>query len=124
MVMIGAASVFFGGVSMFAHAMFLPLAPAGIFLPAMMVALGNGIGQPNGIAGAVSVDPTRAGAASGVVGFLQMSFGAIGTAIVGHTLGSTLLPVALTIGALGSGSLLFFLLAITRRPGLQAPAGR
>ena len=101
-----------------------PLAPAGIFAPAMFVAMGNGVGQPNGIAGAISIDPTRAGAASGIVGFLQMALGAVGTVIVGHTLGSTLLPVALVIVAFAIVSALSFLLATTRSQGLQGPADR
>ncbi|MSP47941.1 MAG: Bcr/CflA family efflux MFS transporter [Alphaproteobacteria bacterium] len=124
MVTIGAAMVLSGGLGMLAHVLTAPLAPYGIFLPAMMVAMGNGVGQPNGIAGAISVDPTRAGAASGIVGFLQMSIGAVGTVIIGHTLESTLLPVALTVTALGSGSALFFWLALLRRPGLPGPADR
>ncbi len=124
MVTIGAAMVLFGGIAMLVHGLILPVAPAGIFLPAMMVAMGNGVGQPNGIAGAISVDPTRAGAASGIVGFLQMALGAVGTVIIGHTLGSTLLPVGLTIAVLGTASALFFWLALTRPRGLPGPAGR
>jgi DHA1 family bicyclomycin/chloramphenicol resistance-like MFS transporter len=124
MVTIGAAMVLGGGIGMLVHALILPLTPAGIFLPAMMVAMGNGVGQPNGIAGAISVDPTRAGAASGIVGFLQMALGAVGTVVVGLALGSTLMPVALTIAVLGVGSALFFWLALSRRPGLPGPADR
>lgn len=124
MVMLGAGLVLAGGGSMLVHALTLPLAPAGIFAPAMMIAMGNGVGQPNGIAGAISVDPTRAGAASGIVGFMQMSFGAVGTVVIGHTLGSTLMPVALTITALAIGSSSFFWLALARRPGLPGPPRR
>lgn len=124
MVMLGAGLVLAGGGSMLVHALTLPLAPAGIFVPAMMIAMGNGVGQPNGIAGAISVDPTRAGAASGIVGFMQMSFGAVGTVVIGHTLGSTLMPVALTITALAIGSSSFFWLALARRPGLPGPPRR
>ena len=124
MVMLGAGLVLAGGGSMLVHALVLPLAPAGIFVPAMMIAMGNGVGQSNGIAGAISVDPTRAGAASGIVGFMQMSFGAVGTVVIGHTLGSTLMPVALTIAALAIGSALFFRLALARHPGLPEPPRR
>jgi len=124
MVAIGAALVLIGAFAMLLHALALPLTPAGIFVPAMMIATGNGIGQPNGIAGAISVDPTRAGAASGIVGFLQMALGAVGTVIVGHTLGATLMPVALTICAFGVASALFFALALARRPGLPGPRTR
>jgi MFS transporter, DHA1 family, multidrug resistance protein len=124
MVTVGTAMVLAGGAVMTAHALLLPLEPRGIFLPAMLVAMGNGVGQPNGIAGAVSVDPTRAGAASGIVGFLQMALGAAGTVVVGHTLGSSLLPVAATIAVLGLGSAMFFRLAVARRAGLPGQAAR
>jgi len=90
----------------------------------MLITIGNGIGQPNGIAGAISVDPTRAGAASGIVGFLQMSLGAVGTVIVGHALGATMMPMALTIACSAVASALFFWLAISRRPGLPGPSAR
>jgi len=56
---------------------------ASVFLPMMLVAVGNGLSQPNGIAGAVSVNPRIAGAASGLMGFTQMTCGAIFTIIVG-----------------------------------------
>jgi DHA1 family bicyclomycin/chloramphenicol resistance-like MFS transporter len=124
MVTVGAALVLAGGFAMLLHALTLPLAPAGIFVPAMVIAMGNGIGQPNGIAGAISVDPTRAGAASGIVGLLQMSLGAVGTVIVGHTLGATMMPMALTIVASAVASAAFFWLALRRRPGLPGPPAR
>ena len=45
------------------------------FLPMAVVALGNGMTQPNAIAAAVSVRPNLAGTASGLVGAAQMGFG-------------------------------------------------
>lgn len=56
---------------------------ASVFLPMMVVAVGNGLSQPNGIAGAISVNPRIAGAASGLMGFGQMACGAIFTIVVG-----------------------------------------
>src|SRR3546814_15708932 len=56
---------------------------ATVFIPMMVVAIGNGISQPNGIAGAVSVSPRGAGAASGLMGFAQIAAGAVFTIIVG-----------------------------------------
>jgi len=47
------------------------------FLPMMDMAFGNGIAQPNAIAAAVSVRPALAGTASGLLGALQMGFGAL-----------------------------------------------
>jgi len=124
MVAVGAAMVLIGGSALVLHALLLPLAPAGIFAPAMLIAMGNGVGQPNGIAGAISVDPARAGAASGIVGFLQMALGAGGTVAVGHTLGATMMPMALTILASATASALFFRFAVRCRPGLPGPSAR
>ena len=58
-----------------------------IFLPMCIVAAGNGLGMPNGIAAAISVNPQLAGSASGLLGFLQMSVGAVSTVAVGFLKG-------------------------------------
>ena len=60
------------------------LSALAIFLPFALIAFGNGMSQPNGIAGAVSVNPLIAGAASGLMGFMQMAFGGLATMIVGY----------------------------------------
>lgn len=60
------------------------LSALAIFLPFALIAFGNGMSQPNAIAGAVSVNPAIAGAASGLMGFLQMLFGGIATVAVGY----------------------------------------
>ncbi len=59
-------------------------APAALFLPMAVVAISNGITLPNGIAGAISVNPRLAGTAAGMVGAMQMAMGAVATQIVGH----------------------------------------
>ncbi len=50
--------------------------PATVFLPQVLISAGNGLLLPNAFAGAVSVRPQSAGAASGMAGFVQMSMGA------------------------------------------------
>jgi DHA1 family bicyclomycin/chloramphenicol resistance-like MFS transporter len=62
-----------------------------------LAALGAGMAQPNGMAGAVSVDPRRAGAASGLSGFLQMTVSAGVAAIVGTLLTDTATPVVVVM---------------------------
>jgi len=61
-----------------------PLSLPGIFLPMAVVALSNGLVLPNGIAGAISVNPRAAGAAAGLSGALQMATGAAAAALVGN----------------------------------------
>jgi DHA1 family bicyclomycin/chloramphenicol resistance-like MFS transporter len=47
-----------------------------IFLPQVVVGLGNGLLLPTAVAGAVSIRPQVAGTASGMTGCIQMSIGA------------------------------------------------
>jgi MFS transporter, DHA1 family, multidrug resistance protein len=58
--------------------------PAWLFITQMIVAYGNGYVMPNLAAGAISVRPQAAGTASGVLGFVQMSVGAIVSQIGAH----------------------------------------
>ncbi len=55
-----------------------------IFLPMALSSVGNGMSQPPGIAAALSVYPRIAGAASGLIGFLQMAIAALGTFLLGQ----------------------------------------
>lgn len=61
----------------------LPLSLVIFFLPMAVVALGNGVSQPNAVTAAVSVKPQLAGTASGLVGAFQMGFGALMTLLTG-----------------------------------------
>jgi DHA1 family bicyclomycin/chloramphenicol resistance-like MFS transporter len=69
--------------------------PAALFLPAVLMSVGNGMVLPNAIAGAVSVDPEAAGAASGLTGFLQLGLGAVASFLGGLVAGPSLLPIGL-----------------------------
>jgi DHA1 family bicyclomycin/chloramphenicol resistance-like MFS transporter len=66
------------------------------------VGLGNGMSVPNSLAGVVSVDPSRAGAAAGFSGFLQMTMGAATSYIVGLLLSESAWPmvIAMTLAAI------------------------
>lgn len=63
------------------------------FVLAGVMSLGNGFSMPNGFAGIVSVEPGRAGTASGLSGALQMGLGAMAMTVVGHTLTDSPMPV-------------------------------
>jgi MFS transporter, DHA1 family, multidrug resistance protein len=69
--------------------------PAALFLPCVLMSLGNGFLLPSAVAAAVSVDPKAAGAASGMVGFLQMGIGAVMSFIAGQVTTDSPLPMAL-----------------------------
>ncbi|MCP5371381.1 MAG: multidrug effflux MFS transporter [Hyphomicrobiales bacterium] len=82
------------------------LMPVTLFACMAVVALGNGMSIPNGVAGAISVDPHRAGAASGLAGFLQMSVGAGATALIGLLLADSAMPLValMLLGAVGGSA--------------------
>jgi MFS transporter, DHA1 family, multidrug resistance protein len=83
------------------------LHPIGFFLPVMLMGFTHGFAQPNLIAGAVSVNPSLAGSASGLLGFVQMTLGALATYIMGHAQDGTMLPLAILIAACALGAVLF-----------------
>jgi MFS transporter, DHA1 family, multidrug resistance protein len=80
-------------------ALLFPLSPEALFLPLALVSIGNGMVLPNTIAGAVSVNPLAAGAASGVMGFLQMGIGAVVSHAGGAFTGKTAVPVGILMAA-------------------------
>jgi len=55
---------------------------ASVFVPQLIIAYGNGLALPTGIAGAVSVRPQAAGSASGLTGFVQMAVASAATQTV------------------------------------------
>jgi DHA1 family bicyclomycin/chloramphenicol resistance-like MFS transporter len=82
-----AAGAATGMIGIFALALvtwLTPLSLAGIFIPMTIVALSNGLTLPNGTAGAISVNPSMAGAAAGLSGALQMLVGAVAALLVGY----------------------------------------
>ena len=69
------------------------VSPEILFGSMSIVAFGNGMSIPNGVSGAVSVDPARAGTASGLSGFFQMAVGAGTSYSVGYLLMDTAGPL-------------------------------
>jgi DHA1 family bicyclomycin/chloramphenicol resistance-like MFS transporter len=78
--------------------------------------IGNGLSQPPGIAAGLSVYPRIAGAASGLIGFMQMIIAALGAFLVGQLPGDTPLPMVAVVGAAMIMALVFGTLAL-RAPG-------
>jgi len=57
--------------------------PLALMVPAFFHSIGAGLSVPNSIAGAVGAAPERAGAASGLLGFIQFLTAAVTTQIAG-----------------------------------------
>ena len=64
-----------------------------------VVALGNGMSIPNGISAGVSLDARRIGAASGLIGFLQMAMGAATSFLVGALIADSAIPMVVVMVA-------------------------
>jgi DHA1 family bicyclomycin/chloramphenicol resistance-like MFS transporter len=92
--------------------------PASLFGPMFVLGIANGLVLPNALAGAISVVPRIAGAASGLAGAAQMGFGALFSAITGAMLagGETATPLFIAMG-LAAASALVVALAIGRTQG-------
>jgi DHA1 family bicyclomycin/chloramphenicol resistance-like MFS transporter len=76
-----------------------------IVLPVAVYLAGLGMVLPQGIAGAMTPFPERAGAASSLFGFVQQSAAALCGATVGWFLGHTAWPLAIGVAAMGCATL-------------------
>jgi DHA1 family bicyclomycin/chloramphenicol resistance-like MFS transporter len=115
MMRVGTLVTVLGGVLAIAVQALLPPSLMAFFLPMAVVALGNGMTQPNAIAAAVSVRPQLAGTASGLVGALQMGAGAVMTVVTGFTETGSGMATAVAMLAGGLGALAG-LVAVSRAP--------
>jgi len=104
-----------GGVAMALAVAFGPGHAAEIVVPMMVYMVGLGISMPQAIAGALMPFPDRAGAASSLMGFLQMiSAGVLGVA-VGHFIGESAWPLTATVLIMGLITYGTFLVTRTTR---------
>jgi MFS transporter, DHA1 family, multidrug resistance protein len=94
------------------------LTPWALFVPMAISSIGNGLSQPPGIAAGLSVYPRIAGAASGLLGFLQMMIAALGTFLMGQLPQDNALPMVSVVGAALALALIFGLGAL-RGPGKE-----
>lgn len=99
MMRMGAIIAFAGTLSMAGLALAGVWHPLALFIPGMAIGFANAIAAPSSTIGAISRDPTIAGAASGLLGFLQLVTAAASTQLVAALTGHS--PVPLTIVLLG-----------------------
>jgi DHA1 family bicyclomycin/chloramphenicol resistance-like MFS transporter len=102
------------GLLMLAPAMLGHVSALSVIGPTMLLLAGMGVMMPSAMAGALQGFPRMAGAASALLGFLQMGFAGLGSAAVGALQGLT--PIAMPIVfAVSAGLCLVVFLAA--RPG-------
>lgn len=85
-----------------------------VLAPVVGFAAGVGLVMPNSMAGAVGPFPTMAGAASALLGFIQMSSAAIVGIGVGAAFDGTARPMAVTIALSGVGTFAAYRLMVRR----------
>jgi DHA1 family bicyclomycin/chloramphenicol resistance-like MFS transporter len=107
-----------GGVAMVAAVAFGFMSARSLVLPMAVDLAGLGMVLPQGIAGAMTPFPERAGAASSLFGFIQQTAAAVCGAAVGWFLGQSAWPLALGVAVMGFATLGLWL--ATR--GLRADA--
>ncbi|MGE0733172.1 MAG: multidrug effflux MFS transporter [Alphaproteobacteria bacterium] len=73
------------------------LTPMALFLPPILISVCQGLTIPNGQAMAIGVAPKLVGAASGLIGFLQMALSAIATQLVGMLEDGTPYPMLICL---------------------------
>lgn len=107
---VGAAAVAFGGALMLALVGLGPKTPASVVAPMMIYLFGVGLVMPQSMASALQPFPERAGAASSLVGFAQMAFGALVGIGLGRTLGAEgLMALPVAVAFFGCATLALFL---------------
>ncbi len=97
------------------------LTPALLFVPAYAIAFFQGMIIPNGVAGAINASPGAFGAASGLIGFVQMTVSAAAAQLSGAIVGDSIWPLV-AIMAVGSGLALLLLPLIRSRTELPEQA--
>ena len=106
---IGGVACAAGGLGMVAAVAFGLTSSLSLVLPVAVYLAGLGMVLPQGIAGAMTPFPERAGAASSLFGFVQQSVAALGGTIVGTLLGQSAWPLAAGVAAMGCATLALWL---------------
>jgi MFS transporter, DHA1 family, multidrug resistance protein len=100
----------------------LDLTPWALFVPMAVSSVGNGLSQPPGIAAGLSVYPRIAGAASGLMGFMQMMTAAIGTFLIGQLPPNSAISMIIVVGGSLMLAMVFGLLALLQEGEEQRSA--
>ncbi len=124
MILIGSLLVVLAPLACILFLSLVSWAPPLLFVPLLLMALGNGFSIPNSQAGALGVDPAAAGTASGLSGFLQMAIAALFAQVAGSLQDGTPYPMLICMLAAALLSLASFLAGPGRAALRGAAAGR
>ena len=116
MVLMGALLGAFAGTLMVLLAALELRSVWAILLPMFLYMVATGLVMPNAVGGALAPYPKMAGAASALMGFVQMGFAAVVGIVVGHAYDGTAMPMTLSIALCGWGVLASYFLLVRRAP--------
>jgi MFS transporter, DHA1 family, multidrug resistance protein len=105
---IGVACLAIGGLCQLAGTLSFSNQITFLIAPMMVYLIGIGMVMPQSMAAAMTPFPERAGAASSVIGFIQMTSGAVIGAIVGAYVDLSPLPLPIAVCGMGIGALTIF----------------
>lgn len=123
MIGLGAAFLLTGGLGQLLGVLIFPQAIAALIIPAMIYFTGVGFLLPNTLAASLAPFPERSGAASSLMGFVQMTSGALVGSIVGASLGSSAMPLAIVTAVAGCGAFILFHTTKSARAGTMTRSG-
>ncbi len=104
---VGQGILTLGAVAMIATALLGFITPLALIAPLMLMGWGNGLNMPNAMANALaSVPANRVGAASALMGFVQMIAAALLTLLIGYLPHTTQLNIGLGVAVTGIVGLL------------------
>jgi DHA1 family bicyclomycin/chloramphenicol resistance-like MFS transporter len=118
MMRMGAGLAFAGAVALVLLAVLGVDHPLALFLPGMLVCGANALSAPNSTSGAIISAPDVAGAASGLLGFVQLLLGAAATQLVAYLANGTAFPLVAAIAVLNFCAL-GLLVRITHRGAIE-----
>lgn len=107
---VGCVTMTIGGFAMIVAVALGLTSSLSLVIPMAVYLAGMGFVLPQSFAGALTPFPDRAGAASGLLGFVQQTVAALCGVALGQLLGNTAWPLAIAVAFFGSASLLLWLL--------------
>ena len=115
LMLVGVGLCLLGGGSMAAIAVTGHIGITGIIAPMAVFTAGMGIVLPNGIAGALAPFPQTAGAASALLGFVQMTVSGAASMVVGLFAQHSQLPMAAVIAVTAAAAFAAFTVLVWRQ---------
>ena len=112
LIVAGTAITLAGALTLVGPVAGLALSPAALFVPILILSVGQGLSMPQAQAAAMSAVPELTGTASGIVVFAQFLMSALLTQTVAIFYDGTPLPMVLTVVGAAAASLLFGLLSV------------